>query len=444
MNMLNNKGSVLLQVMVAGAALLGGTAYFLNTNNTQTKIMKTLTNKSNRSVVASEMSELLANDLNCIKTLGSAGAQITQSMPIPAVLNEAGEVLYQPGDELLGHKLIGLSLTLPTSYTLDRTLKHVSAQLVVELQALETRKGNKGSYGAQTIKSFIPLSIVVYDNKVKTCSSDDTGFLLDAMGDACAQLEGTFNLATARCENLTGASGYVIKHLTKYFCTLSSSLCPHPLANQECSGVDVRGDAYNNWVMKGFKADGSPECDCVPLYTCPARSQYCRGVDLGTDGCHQDCRTGTSTDADCLTIDDPTPTPSPTGSPRPRPIRSPRPRPTASPTATPTSTPKPSPTGSPKASPTPTPTPTPTASKTPTGCPPLRLSPSQHWGSSAPGRDMCVSADMGAGATWKLGEGESYIFRAENGQGQLKATCTGGEIFYTELNINCCNSCRPN
>lgn len=291
-------GSVLVQVLVATAVLGGAGAYYMSTSETNLKLAKGLVQKSNRSVIAAELGQVLSLPNVCQKTIADAAVTVTPDMIVPAILNASGTAMYGPTDKLLGQEIMEFRLKFPPGYVTDGTLKAVSAQLQVKTKLLEDRTDNKASFAAVEKNHHVPVFMILYLNRVVNCVTDDTNSMLDALKNACDQLEGIYNETTLKCERLHGSAGYPFAHVSSFFCNPVSGACPYPHANQTCTGVDSRGVNYDNYYITGYNADGSKICACMPIKACQDPMNYCLGVDLGTNGCIE-CGVGVNWVAGC-------------------------------------------------------------------------------------------------------------------------------------------------
>lgn len=303
-NIINNaSGSVMVQVMVAASLVIGGAAYVINSNQNQNKLRSGVANKMTQSVIQKEVSEILSNADVCKSTMMKK-TELSNGMTLDGLYTKDDKLIYGVNQELYNNTLTEFKLT---DYTPGAGSKYQLSNLVVTVKSKET---DGKSYGAKTRNYKIPLFLLTEDNKVDTCMYDGAGSILSALKKACEELKGTFNEATARCENFHGENGTFVKHIRDYLCSAQGTGCVHPYNNQTCSGVDVRGEDHGNWVIAGFDANGQKECQCVPV-KCPNPALYCLGRNLGTDYCQQVCPVGAKTDGACAPPATPPTTPPP-------------------------------------------------------------------------------------------------------------------------------------
>lgn len=301
---MNQSGSVLLQTLFATAVLGGAGAYYMSTSETNLKLTKGLVAKSNRSVIASEFAQALSLVNVCAKSIKASAPTVSHNMPVPNIVNDAGDVMYTAGNNILNQEILEMNLVFPPTYVDDNSLKAVKAELRVKTKLLENRTGNKGSFAAEEKNNNVPLFMILYQKMVINCVTDDTHSMLDALKNACDQLEGVYNENLLKCERLHGVNGYPFDHVSSFFCNPVSGVCPHPYATQGCSGTDSRGVNYNNYYYTGFAANGAKNCTCMPIKACQDPMNYCLGVDLGTNGCVE-CGVGVNWVAGCIATSPP-------------------------------------------------------------------------------------------------------------------------------------------
>lgn len=288
MKSLAQLGSASIQMMVASALVIAGAGYVASTQLSSKKLGATVDYKRQFLVIKREIGEALIEDQICMATLSRQGA-LTASVTYDGVYNIAGEPMYEVGSILYGKKILGMRLEGyevldPNEFSIQEV------DFVVEL-------GNAAAapskiYGSTRSTQKIPLKISTYNNEMVGCSNSLQAEMLLALSSACRALGGTYNAETDRCSDLHGDSGPMMKFAREQLCGAEDGNCRHPYENKVCTGVDVRGVDWNNWVVSGFNQDTSMSCVCLPV-ACPDPASVCRGTDTGTDHCTLNCPAGT-------------------------------------------------------------------------------------------------------------------------------------------------------
>lgn len=282
---LNQTGSTLVQILVAGSVMLGAGGYLLRTTNNQGKLQKFEQNRDEAYHQINQIADYLTDYENCKATFNQAG--VLTGGPL-AIRSSGGDVTYAPGTILKGGSIQDISLVgfSPSTGTRYREL-----QLKIKYKFTETRVNDQGSFGGLERMYSIPVYMITQDDQVATCMSNQSDSIQDAMRQSCTEFGGDFNETTGRCDNIHGPDGVVLNFTKENFCA-SGPACPHPHRNTGCSGVDVRGIDHGNWVVSGFSETGSLECTCMPV-ACPDPGDYCLDKDLDTDWCYRECPRGT-------------------------------------------------------------------------------------------------------------------------------------------------------
>lgn len=289
--LLNSRGSAILQVMVAAAALIGVSTYMITSNQSQNKLQNRVVTKVAQTAVARDFQETLMAGEVCFNTFKKLGG-LSQGKELDGLYNKNNEKIYEKGSVLYNQSITDIRLT---SFVAGSGRKYQKSYISVTTSAKDGTSG----YGGKTQVHKIPISLITLDNQVDTCVSDEMDSVLDALRRACLDLQGTFNESKAECENFYGANGPILKNTKEEFCdTGKGENCKHPYAGQKCTGVDVRGENHNNWVVKGFNAAGAMDCACV-VRSCANPAEHCEGEDLGTDWCQKECPKGTKTTGTC-------------------------------------------------------------------------------------------------------------------------------------------------
>ena len=287
----NSRGSTLMQVMIAGSLLAGLSVYVMRSNQAQNKLQKNVVNKASQSAIARDFSETLLEGSVCLNTFQKAGT-LSNNMALAGLYNKKDKLIYEKNSELYGQVISDIKLT---DYIASSGRKYQRSMVSVTTST----KKNDQAVGGKSLVHKVPVFLITIDNKVDTCISDETESALDALRRACNDLKGTFNEATAACDNFYGEQGPVLNYVKENFCANGKGEnCVHPYANQKCTGVDIRGVNHNNWVLKGFNGGGQMQCVCVPR-DCESPALSCEGTDLGTDWCQQECPKGSKTTDEC-------------------------------------------------------------------------------------------------------------------------------------------------
>lgn len=287
----NSSGSVMVQVMVAGALVIGGAAYIMSTQRSQNKLQSGIANKFSQSAVQKEITEILSNGEICYNTLKKQDV-LEEGDQFDGIYNKENQKVYGVGSELYNNKISEIKLE---DYTPSAGSKYQLANLSV---MVEVKEPQAKSYGGKSRRYKIPVFLITEDNVVDTCLSDGAGTVILALKKACEDLQGTFNEVSARCEKFHSEDGTFLKYLKENLCSTTGAACVHPYLNRACAGKDIRGEDHGNWVIKGFDANGIMECACIPV-KCPEPSMYCLGRNLGTNWCDQVCPVGSKIDGAC-------------------------------------------------------------------------------------------------------------------------------------------------
>lgn len=283
-NFINSNGSSMVQVMVAGAVMLGAGVYVTKTLKSQESLSKTTVLRMAASKEVQEISEVLT-DWEVCKTTFSQSGQLTNNKTFDRILTKGSNVIYQTG---IGSQSGKITEMLLTNFTPGTGLRLNQSTLRVTMEFNERRGGGQDSFGG-TRKSYkIPVYLITLDNVVQTCMSDSGEVINDAFREVCRQFEGTFNETSGACENIYGPNGVIRKYVSDYFCTATGTGCAHPYAGQVCE--DTYG--HNNFAVSNFDGGGSMRCVCMPI-VCPPKENYCLGKDLGTNWCGTTCDKGT-------------------------------------------------------------------------------------------------------------------------------------------------------
>jgi len=192
---------------------------------------------------------------------------------------------------------------MPDDYVADDSMHVQNADLAVFLTSERNVSAANAAYGTRDIAVRIPLSLFMLNKRIMMCLSVDAQTIVDALHESCQRLGGTFNEVSGICENLHGTNGLVIEEVRDHLCSVGEDTCnTHPYASLDCrnhkSPTPVVADK-NNWVLRGLRSDGTPDCACIPVKQCENKADYCKGIDLGTDWCFNDCGEGTKEDGVC-------------------------------------------------------------------------------------------------------------------------------------------------
>lgn len=288
----NSKGSTIIQVMLASTVILGVSGYMMRSHQTQNKLQKGLGLKKSQTIIQREVAEALADGTACYNTFEKL-KPLANNATFVALYNKDNQIMYNQNSFFNLNKIKEFRLT---NYVPSSGKKY---QRVILNLTVETEAESSGFFGGKSRTYEIPLFLITVDNLVDVCVSDISGQVVLGLKAACEELGGTFNDATAGCDNFHGPNGVVLNYIRDYLCSSSGTGCAHPYRNQACSGKDIRGVDHGNWVVKGFKANGQMDCLCVPV-ECPEPGQFCQGTDLGTDWCTNECQKGTKADGFCV------------------------------------------------------------------------------------------------------------------------------------------------
>lgn len=313
---LGEKGSSLLQVILIGSVLAGLGVYLMQTTQQQNKIVKSVEAKGAYGVLKKEISEALASSQTCQMTLqqyfDSPIETDMKKMDVPGIKTMHNSVLsemYMPDQEMFNLKIKQMKLIMPDDYVADDTMRMQTADLAVFIEPARKVSDANASYGGRDIAVKIPLFLFMLNKKIMMCLSLDAQTVIDALMESCTRLGGTYNAVSGVCENLHGTNGKVLGEVRDYLCSASgdSTKCAtHPYAGLDCrdhkSPTPVVADK-NNWVLRGIRPDGTPNCACIPVKECENPANHCKGIDLGTDWCFNDCGEGTKEDGVCAPCD---------------------------------------------------------------------------------------------------------------------------------------------
>lgn len=304
------QGSSLLQVTVIGAVLAGLGVYLMQTTQQQNKIARTAEAKGAYAVFKKEISEALASSETCQMTLSQYFTSPIETdmkrLDIPGMktmLNSVPADMYMPGQSMFKLKISKMQLVMPDDYVADDAMRMQNADFAVFLSPERETSSANSAYGAREVAVRIPLFLFMLNKRIMMCLSVDAQTVIDALHESCLRLGGSFNAVSGICENLHGTSGLVIREVRDHLCSTGVSNCAsHPYAGLDCRNHKnpppvVSGK--NNWVLRGLRADGTPDCACVPVKACENPANHCKGIDLGTDWCFNDCGEGTKEDGIC-------------------------------------------------------------------------------------------------------------------------------------------------
>lgn len=285
----NQTGSIMIQALVAGAALLGAAVYVTKTMKSQESLNKTTQLRGATSQQADEISSILTDWEICKATFDQLGTLSDEAL-LTKVLKKDSSVVFQNGADLKAGKIIEMRLV---DYTAGPGLRYEPANLRVTMQFNEKRAGTQDSFGGQSKSYKIPIYFIALDNKVQLCMSDTAQVINLALMQTCSEFKGTFNPSKGTCENIHGPTGSVKQYISDYFCSETGVGCKHPYAGQVCPTKHPKeATAWNNFAVQGFDASGEMQCVCMKR-TCPNPAAYCLGRDLGTDWCGTTCPKGT-------------------------------------------------------------------------------------------------------------------------------------------------------
>ena len=298
----DSRGSAMIQVMAAGAVLLGLSAYVINTQMSQEKLGKTVGTKTLQSVLRREISEAMTIPEVCSFTFG--GTLTPTSMSVSKIRSADGTDMYEVGKQYYGKNIHSITL-LGYQSTGAMKLSHLDLQIEVDREdfasvGVSQKKLDTAFESKNYITRFtIPLDMVTTpDDKVRICGSNSNGSMEALYKKACENVGGIFNPVSGVCDNLHGQTGALLTFIRQNLCSAGGGGCQHPYALQQCNGVDVRGANWNNWALTGFTPAGTLMCGCLPI-ACGNPANFCSGVDLGTNHCSVDCGTGTKTIDEC-------------------------------------------------------------------------------------------------------------------------------------------------
>lgn len=294
----------MVQALVFIGALGAGGVYFMDNIQERNKLLRTSDVKMAQNLLRKELAEAMADTSICLKTF-EAGAMgdLTSDLEVTAVKNDAGDEIYSTDSTVHDQKIKSFTLDLPSdfpgAYPTTGTLRIIPATFLTKVEL--DMKAPKTTYGGKDNVLKVPLRLLVLNNRIQTCISADSGSVLDAFIAACTNLQGNYNESTGNCENLHGNTSHVAVYLRDFFCSDSASSCSsHPYAGRLCSRSilvpsptkPLPVDMEDNAVLRGFRQDGTPQCECAPRI-CPDPALFCSGTDLGHDWCYQDCPDGT-------------------------------------------------------------------------------------------------------------------------------------------------------
>lgn len=295
----NQRGASMLQMLMIGAAVyVMGAAVFKLTTQESKQSQSLLGNIQLKSFVQG-VEDSLANPDVCIATLNQDGALTAGKSLNRGVINASDQDVYKvsiDGDATYNGRVEIQSVTLD-GYTAESGIVIKQFQLKITTKPFYTGKSSKASFSNYTKNSFIPVWAVLEDNKVLNCfSGDDAGVTLSLFINTCSDFGGVFDVSSGKC---VGASEKLKERVRFGLCAPSDSdSCEHPNKGEECSGKDIKGVDYNNWVISGFDGTGKINCSCVPV-PCPNPLDHCYGKDLGTDHCQRNCGSGLNSGFGC-------------------------------------------------------------------------------------------------------------------------------------------------
>jgi hypothetical protein len=306
---LNNLGSTLVNVMIAGAAVAAGGVYMMSTMKDQKSISKKANTKAIYSVIRKEIAESLSDGNTCLKTLEwGATNNVTGNFDVPAVKDGTGQALYDSSTTLYNHKISKMKFEVE-DYVAKSGYHFQDSNFTFLVEPLDPKYPGQNIGTGQTLKMSIPLFTMMTDSKISSCLSNDAGSVSDAYKAACEVLGGAYQEGEGTCLGLHGQDSYLYDYLQSYFCSSNPGNCNKiPMAGKTCLNANV-GEEYGNAVIAGFDATGNPRCQCLALKSCPNatdKALYCKGTDLGTDGCGNQCGSGTKTDGACAPCTDTT------------------------------------------------------------------------------------------------------------------------------------------
>lgn len=314
MKFLNQTGSSLLQVIIIGSVLSGLGVYLMQTSQQQNKIVKSAEAKGAYGIIKREISEALASSETCHMTLkqyvDNPFDSSTLDFEIPDGIqtnyNAIRTDMYVAGQSMFNLKIDKMRLRLDNTVT-DDSMHMQTANLSVHLKPERKVSASNQAYGGREVAIQVPIFLILKDKKIVTCLSTDAETILNALHESCTRLGGSFNDSTKICEDLHGDNGLVLREVREHLCSVGVGDCSkHPYAGFDCrnfkSPTPVVTDK-NNWILRGFRADGTPDCACVPVKACENPANHCKGIDLGTDWCFNDCGEGTKEDGICAPCD---------------------------------------------------------------------------------------------------------------------------------------------
>lgn len=281
---LSDRGSTLVQILVAGTVLLGAGAFVMRSTNNQGKALKMSQNRDEAFHQINQVSDFLTDYENCARTFNRPGAL---DGAMTAILSKSGAIAYATGMQLHAGTIVSFNVS---GYSPLSGMKYRELVLRIKFQFREARVNDQGSFGALDKVYEVPIYMITQDSTVMTCMSNQSAAIQDAMRQSCTEFGGNFNEVTGRCDDIHGTNGVVLNFTRANFCA-SGPACPHPNAGVACSGVDNRGVDHGNWVISGFDGSGQVQCSCMKI-TCPNPGLYCLNRDLGTDWCYRDCPRG--------------------------------------------------------------------------------------------------------------------------------------------------------
>lgn len=282
----NNRGSALLQALVASAMVMGLGVYMMSSRTVEDKTRLSTKRVVTNSVLVRNITESFSDYDSCVETFRVLG-ELKNDMIVPQILNKNGGSVYAPGSRLGAQEMMQMKLT---GFVPAEGLRFQNVSLKIFIS--DTSNPKQAGYGGADTAIDVPLFMFSLDNRIQICTTDASGAVKDAFRDACEDFGGEFSETSGQCMNIDGRDGVIVKRIKREFCDANGGLCVHPYRVSICKGTDPRGVDWQNRVVTGLNGKGDLSCKCIPQ-ECPNPAQYCAGEDLGTNHCDQICPQGT-------------------------------------------------------------------------------------------------------------------------------------------------------
>lgn len=289
MKLLKEKGFATLEMIVVGMMVLAGVGYVVSSRINLKKIEVAFNSRQHFEIVKRELTEALSLTQTCVASLGREGA-LNELTTFTGIFSHDGSEMYGVDKLLFGKILKKIDIEGYKPVLTGPSTQSVNLRVLVDTPV----PGRV--IGATSLIQKIPITLTTFNNIVVTCRADVSAVINQAQLHACEKLGGKFELETRRCRGLYGSQSPYVKKIGESLC--KGETCRHPFSGKMCSGADVNGISWDNWVITGIDDDANLSCACVPII-CQDPASVCEGIAIGTDHCFRNCGTGTKKDGVC-------------------------------------------------------------------------------------------------------------------------------------------------